>query len=81
MLPFQTLQFESFRGSLVHVIAIHLIIETRSTDRTVAIMFALTRICAAPSGVGGAGVNGLVVPGVAMLPWSGIGVLYRGRWH
>ena len=63
------------------MIAVLLIIETQSTDGTVTIMFALTRICAAPPGVGGAGVNGLAVPGTATLPWSDIGVSYRGRRH
>jgi len=79
MLPFQTLQFKLFRGSLVHIIAILSMIETHLTDRTVATMLALTGGGAPPLGVAGAGVNGLAVPGMAVLPWFDIGVLNRGR--
>ncbi len=54
-------------------------IETHLTDRTVATMLALTGGGAPPLGVAGAGVNGLAVPGMAVLPWFDIGVLNRGR--
>ena len=41
MLPFQMLQFESFRGSLVQVMAVLSIIETQSTNGTVTTTLAL----------------------------------------
>jgi len=72
------LQFESFRGSLVRVMAVLSIIETWSTDSTVTTTLALIGTCAPPPGDGGVGVNRLVAPGVAVLPWLDIGALYRG---
>ncbi len=80
MLPFQTLQFELFRGSLVWVMAVLSIIETRSTDGTVVTMLTLIEARASPPGVPGTGVNRLVAP-VAVLPWFNIGVSFRGRWR
>ena len=78
ILPFQTLQFELFRGSLVCVMAMLLMIATQSIDSTVTMMLAFAGAWAPPTGDPGMGINGLVAP-VAMLPWSNIGACNRGR--